>query len=130
MTPNPITSGAALEFSLTAGTSGPVKLGEVALLVYSALETRVAIVDLRPAGLPARLDAGQTWSASGTIPRLGLVEGDYRCGVFVNSSDYVGDALDLIELTVRGRDRAGELAPYAAGHRGFLELEARLNSSS
>lgn len=130
LTPNPIISGAALNFELTFGASGAVKLGEVALLVYSALETRVAIVDLRTAGLPVRLDAGQTWTASGTIPRLDLVEGDYRFGLFVNSSDYVGDALDLVELTVQDRGGAGALAPYAAAHRGFLELDARLNSPS
>ena len=126
--PNPVISGDGLRFSLTVGAKAAVKLTEVAVLIYSAFETRVAVIDLRSARLPARLDAGQTWTTEGTIANVNLVEGDYRLGLFVNSSDFAGDVTDLVELTVQARPRAGEHAPYAAAHRGFVELNVRVNA--
>jgi hypothetical protein len=128
LAPNPLGSGGRLSFSLTLGASTAVRLGEVAILIYSALETRVAVIDLRSAGLPARLDAQQSWTGSGTINAVNLVEGDYRCGLFVNSSDFIGDALDLLELTLHARDRASQHAPYDAAHRGVVEFDVQLNA--
>jgi lipopolysaccharide transport system ATP-binding protein len=127
VTPNPVSSGGAIELSLTLGATTPVKLGEVAVLVYSSLETRVAVVDLRSANLPARLDANAEWTATATIASLNLVEGDYRIGLFVSSSDLVGDVLDLAELTVHAREYA-TIAPYDAAHRGVVELDVRIHA--
>jgi len=126
VTPNPVVSGGAIDVAITLGSSAPVKLGEVAMLIYSSLETRVAVVDLRSAKLPVRLDAGDEWSARATIASLNLVEGDYRLGLFVNSSDFAGDVLDLAELTVQARGHAA-LAPYAAAYRGVVELDVRIH---
>jgi lipopolysaccharide transport system ATP-binding protein len=128
LAPNPVISGDVLRFALTVGATAAVKLAEVAVLIYSAFETRVAVIDLRSARLPARLDAGQTWTTEGTIANVNLVEGDYRLGLFVNSSDFAGDVTDLVELTVQARPRAGEHAPYAAAHRGFVELDVQVNA--
>ena len=127
VTPNPVASGGAMEISITLGAKTPVKLGEVAVLVYSSLETRVAVVDLRSANLPARLDASEQWTGGATIRNLNLVEGDYRIGLFVSSSDFAGDVLDLVELTVHARADA-TVAPYAAAHRGFVELDVRIHA--
>src|SRR5688500_1799732 len=121
LTPNPVTSGDPLRFSLTLAATAPMKLAEVAMLIYSALETRVAVIDLRAASLPARLEAGQTWSVAGSIPNVRFVEGDYRFGLFINSSDFVGDVTDLVELTVQAPPNTGPVVPYPAAHRGFVE---------
>ena len=126
ISPNPVASGDAVELEVELAATAPVKLGEVAVLVYSSLETRVAVIDLRSASLPARLDAEQVWTARASIARLNLVEGDYRVGLFVSSSDFVGDELDLVELTVQAR-RGATLAPYDAAHRGFVELDVRIH---
>jgi len=104
-----------------------VKIGEVAVLFYSSLETRVAVIDLRAANLPVRLDAGCEWTAHATIASLNFVEGDYRVGLFVNSSDFAGDVLDLADLTVHARGHA-TVAPYAAAYRGFVELDVRIHA--
>jgi lipopolysaccharide transport system ATP-binding protein len=127
VTPNPVASGGGAELSLTLGATAPVKLGEIAVLIHSSLETRVAVIDLRSANLPARLDVNEPWSARATIASVNLVEGDYRIGLFVGSSDFVGDVLDLVELTVQARDYT-TLAPYAAAHRGFVELDVRIHA--
>jgi len=127
VTPNPVASGGAIELSMTIGATAPVKLGEIAVLIYSSLETRVAIIDLRSANLPARLDANEQWSARATVASLNLVDGDYRLGLFVNSSDFAGDVFDLAELAVHARNHA-TLAPYEAAHRGFVELDVRIHA--
>jgi lipopolysaccharide transport system ATP-binding protein len=127
ITPNPVESGASIDVAITLSAIEPVKIGEVAVLFYSALETRVAVIDLRAANLPARLDAGREWTARATIASLNFVEGDYRVGLFVNSSDFAGDVLDLAELTVLARGHA-TVAPYAAAHRGFVELDVRIHA--
>jgi len=97
-------------------------------VISSALQTRVAVIDLRAVSLPRRLDAGQTWTAEGSIMSVRLVEGDYRLALFVNSSDFVGDVADLVELTVQARHTTGPLVPYPAVHRGFVELDVRVNA--
>ena len=127
ITPNPVGSGGAMDVAITLSAIEPVKIGEVAVLFYSSLETRVAVIDLRAANLPVRLDAGREWTARVTIASLNFVEGDYRVGLFVNSSDFSGDVLDLAELTVRARGNAA-VAPYAAAHRGFVELDVRIHA--
>src|SRR5687768_8563183 len=128
LTPNPVTSSEALRFSLTLAATAPTKLTEVAIVISSALETRVAVIDLRAVSLPIRLDAGQAWTADGSIMSVRLVEGDYRLALFVNSSDFVGDVADLVELTVQARHTTGPLVPYPAVHRGFVELDVRVNA--
>ena len=127
LTPNPVTSGQPMQFSLVIAAKAAVKLSEVAVLLYSAMETRVAVIDLRSAGLPVRLDSGQQWCAEGTIGNVSLVEGDYRLGLFVNSSDFAGDVDDIVELAVQARRRDG-LVPYAAAHRGVVELDVRIHA--
>jgi lipopolysaccharide transport system ATP-binding protein len=127
VTPNPVASGGALDVSITLGATAPVKLGEVAVLIYSSLETRVAVIDLRSANLPARLDVTEPWSARATIASMNLVEGDYRIGLFVSSSDFAGDVLDLAELTVHARAH-GSVAPYDAAHRGVVDFDVRIHA--
>ena len=127
LTPNPVISGDPLQFSLVIAATAAVKLAEVAVLLYSALETRVAVIDLRSAGLPIRLEAGQQWRAEGSIAHVSLVEGDYRLGLFVNSTDFAGDVDEIVELAVQARHRDG-LVPYAAAHRGFVELDVRIDA--
>src|SRR5687767_3055975 len=128
LTPNPVTSGETMRFSLVLAATAPTKLAEVAILIYSSLETRIAIIDLRTVSLPTRLEAGQTWTVDGGISSVRLVEGDYRFGLFVNSSEFIGDVTDVVELTVQARPHTGQVVPYSAVHRGFVELDVQVNS--
>ncbi|MDP2318344.1 MAG: ABC transporter ATP-binding protein [Acidobacteriota bacterium] len=125
--PNPVASGAAVEFVIAVRATGAVRINELAVLIYSTTEVRVAIVDLRAAGLPAVLSPGEARNVRGRILSLPLVEGDYRMGLYVGSSDFIGDLADLAQLTVHSGlgDRAH--TPYPAEHRGLLELEFRIH---
>jgi lipopolysaccharide transport system ATP-binding protein len=122
LSPNPVTSGAAVTISLSIHAHAAVRVGELAVLVYSAQEARVALCDFRSAPLPA-LAAGQTWTGTGQIKTLPLVEGDYRIGLYVAAGDFLGDLYDLLELTVDPRAPEDGQAPYPAAWRGVLDVE-------
>lgn len=124
LSPNPVESGAPLGFSLCFAARAAVKLTDLALLIYSSQEVRVAIVDLRSSGLPVVISEGDTWTISGEIKSLPLVEGDYRLGLYVACGDFNGSPLGLVELSVVGRPGTSAYVPYPAVHRGVVELAA------
>jgi lipopolysaccharide transport system ATP-binding protein len=128
LTPNPATSGARVCFSLELLAHQTTKVSELAFLIYSCLDARIAILDCRASGLPFTLSAGESQRITGWITTLPLVEGEYSFGLYLGSSDFIGDVLDLLTLSVTSHRRHGEYAPYPAPHRGVLELEFTVNS--
>lgn len=127
VSPNPVQGGGRVDFSLTFAASAASRISELALLIYSLQETRVAIVDLRLAGLPVSIAGGQSWSVSGWIDRLPLVEGDYRVGLGINSDTHTGDHMGLVDLRVSARQAPAGHVPYAAPFRGVVDLQVTLN---
>jgi len=127
VSPNPVRGGERVDFALTFDAASVSRISELALLVYSLQETRVAIVDLRMAGLPVSIASGQSWSVSGRIDSLPLVEGDYRIGIGINSDTYIGDQMGLVDLRVSARQARAGHVPYAAPYRGVVDLQVSLN---
>ncbi len=127
LTPNPALTGATVGFSVTFAAVQAIKVRELVLLIYSSLETRLAIIDLRSSGLPVSLSPGQEWAVKGQILKLPLVEGDYRFGLWVASSDFTGDVMDLVQLTMQGGADVHEHVPYPVEHRGVLELQFQVD---
>ena len=127
ITPNPLTSGESARFAIEMRARETARIGELALLLFSAQEMRVGIVDLRSSGLPALVAVGETWRLHGTIRHLPLVEGDYRIGLYAVAGDFHGNLLDLIELTVSARPGTAGHAPYSAAHRGVVEFDVAVD---
>ena len=123
ISPNPVSSGARVNVSMELAASAPVKITDLALLLYSSQQTRVAILDLRETSLPRSLSAGEVWRFEGAIPSLPLVEGEYDIGIGVRATGFTGDKLDLVRLNVTTRQRQLSYAPYDAADRGFVELD-------
>ncbi len=123
MAPSVVASGDRVTFTITLYAHVAARVGELAILIYSSHETRVAIVDLRACGLPVSLAPGQTWTLSGWIKSLPLVEGGYRIGLYAGAGEFLGNLFDLIELSVVRRPSANGFAPYPAVHRGVVELQ-------
>ena len=121
--PSAIQSGDRVEFKLAFRASAATSLRHVTLLIYSLQETRLAIVDLRIAGFPRSIAAGETWPLHGWIESLPLVEGDYRIGLGFSTDDAFEDKLGLVDLTVTPRPVDSSFVPYAAQYRGVVELE-------
>lgn len=127
--PNPIMNGEPLDFTLKIMPTRDTRVGDVHLLIYSTLGTRVAIVDLRQKnGEHYSLTKGTPLTLKGRISRLPLVEGDYKVGVCVACSEYHADFHDLRALSVCGRAATSANIPHRANYRGLVELESNFQS--
>ena len=120
--PNPVASGESLTFNLELSSSGPTQATEIAILIFSQLGTRVAIIDLRSNRHEYRFDAGRPLKLRGKVCSLPFVEGDYAVGLYLNCGDMRGDVLDLTTLSVTGRLPVPEIPPYSPNDRGFMDL--------
>jgi lipopolysaccharide transport system ATP-binding protein len=110
-------------FRVHLRTSANVAIEGLCGLVYSALDTRVAIIDLRvESGFP-RLQAGQELIVEVQAEDINMVEGQYKLGLYVHTNEINGDFLDLTAFEVSpGKPRTGVI-PYAPVHRGFVKLK-------
>jgi lipopolysaccharide transport system ATP-binding protein len=120
--PNPVETGASVDFSLEIGALEPCRISELSILLYSGLGARVAIVDLRSASLERRVTPEEPLSLRGRIREIPLVEGDYLVGLFLNSREIRGDVYDLTRLSVLRGDAESDLMPYLPHDRGLVEL--------
>src|SRR5262249_1068307 len=96
----------------------PGQLRECAVLFYSAKGVRLAIVDLRDAGIvPLRYKRGR-FALRIQINSLPLVEGDVVLGLYLVTDYFAGDLLELAELTVFEGSSAEGFVRYPANARG------------
>ncbi len=126
LSPNPVTSGGRVDFTIELHAREATKVGHLALLFYSTIEVRIAILDLRPMGFPLALSANESKQLRGSIATLPLVEGDYSVGFGIRTSDFAGDRLGLCDLRVAARPPLDGIVPYAAEYRGVVELDLAL----
>jgi ABC-type polysaccharide/polyol phosphate transport system ATPase subunit len=127
MLPATLESGQRLDFNVTVTARGTTVLRHLTLLIYSLQEARLAIVDLRGAGFPRTIAAGESSSVNGWITSVPLVEGEYRIGLGYSTDDHFEDKLGLADLTVTPRPDPSGLVPYAAQYRGVVELDFGLH---
>jgi homopolymeric O-antigen transport system ATP-binding protein len=120
--PNPIVSGTSLTYVLQFSSVVPAELAEIAILLYSSLGTRIAILDLRTTELDYRFGPGQPLRLRGRINSLPLVEGDYFLGLYVSCGDLQEDIYDLVSISVTHASRNQGFAPYSPHDRGVFEL--------
>jgi lipopolysaccharide transport system ATP-binding protein len=128
LVPATIESGAGLEFKLTVTARETTVLRHITLLLYSLQEQRLAIVDLRAAGFPRTVTAGESSSINGWITSVPLVEGEYRVGLGFSTDDHFEDKLGLVDLTVTPRPATTGVVPYASQFRGVVELDFGLEA--
>ena len=129
LSPNPVVSGGAVDFTIEFMARSAIKITDFALLIYSPLEVRVAIVDLRPIGFPLAFAANERRTLHGAITSLPLVDGEYDVGCGIRTSDFAGDRPGLHTLTVSARPPVGGVVPYAPEYRGAVDLEFRMHAS-
>jgi lipopolysaccharide transport system ATP-binding protein len=122
--PNRIASGdpATIEFEFTA--TRRVRLSDVAILIHSSSNTRVAIIDIRDSGiLPLSIKDGTILIRS-QIEGLPLVEGDYAIGLYLGSDDFRDNLLELAALTIVSPRSPSNLIPYPPHTRGVVVLQS------
>jgi lipopolysaccharide transport system ATP-binding protein len=124
--PQAVESGAPIRFKVSLQASTPVRLAHLCLLLYSSLDIRVAIIDLRRDEGPYALADGQILTIEAEVDRLDVVEGEYRIGLHLQGGTTRGDFLDLAHVEVLPRRLARSLLPYSVTYRGFVELTHRI----
>ena len=127
--PNPVASGQATTHP-GIGIHHEGSLNEMALLIYSSLGARIAVLDLRAHGISnLSVNPSSPLVLRGTIHSVPLVEGDYQVGFYLNTDGVTDNFLDLACLQViAATDRAH--VPYPAMHRGQVELDFSLAGNS
>lgn len=123
LTPNHLVSGEPLRFSIAFEATAATTVSELSLLIYSTQNVRLASLDCRACGLPKTFSAGRRWRVSGVIPSVPFVEGDYNLGLFLNTTGFLENVLDLATFTVRSRPAETGYAPYPVMYRGLVELD-------
>lgn len=121
-TPNPVRSGRPLEFSMSFRAHRNLTFRSLVMLIDSAQNTRVALVNLRSAGFPRELQANQTWKITGNLAALPLVEGDYSIGLTVNAGDFHENLFELVSVTVEPVPQDEGDVPIPLVYRGVVEL--------
>ena len=126
--PHAVETGAPLDFSIAFSSIEGEKLNELAVLIYSATGSRIAIMDLRPWGVRHLHVGVDGITLRGRIKALPLVEGKYQVGLYVVSDTQGGDFLDLGSFSVSTTIGRNGHIPYPAVYRGVVELDFTLDS--
>jgi lipopolysaccharide transport system ATP-binding protein len=126
VSPNPVDSAAPLTFSISFGARVATRVHELTVLFYSALDLRVAIVDVREL-LPVTVVPGEETTIDGRISSVPFVEGEYYVGLGIGTNDFHGNKPGLVRLTVTARPQRSHVVPHRAEYRGIVELETRLS---
>ena len=121
--PNPLKSGESIEFMLEFSCNQTILIKELAILIYSVLGLRVAIIDLRNEELSYTVDEINNLKVYGKIKELLLVEGDYTLGIYLSCDGFSGNILELVNLVVDSKQKKSTIIPYPAASRGLIELE-------
>lgn len=122
VTPDKTVSGKSSTFSLHISSSEHAEVKELAILFFTSLGTRIAILDLRTTTLDYRLAPAKPLKLHGRIHALPLVEGDYFLGLYINCGDFIGDVYDLAGFSVTLAPTKTEFPPYPPYERGIFEL--------
>ena len=125
--PNLVVSKCSTDFVVELLAIRAVTISAIALLVYSALGERVAILDLRQADGMFALDRSALLLIEGTVKSLPLVEGVYSVGIYLDYGVFHGNLLSLVELTVTNNPTKFGFAPYPPNSRGVVELDFKIS---
>ena len=128
VSPNPAESGSDLRFELNLVADSPLRLSEAALLVYALEGPRVAIVDLRDTGFPYAMQVGDRLQIQGELNSVPLVDRQYRLGLYINSGAFVGDVMDIANLTIAPGMGNSTHSRYPPEYRGWLEFNDTCSS--
>ena len=125
--PSAIESGEAVTITVAVRATTATVVSGLCILIHTAADVRVAIIDLRRADGPYRVAADQGLTVTVTVPSLAAVEGEYALGLYVESAQTSVNATDVCRLEVLPRPLRGGVVPYKVFHRGYLELPHRVD---
>jgi lipopolysaccharide transport system ATP-binding protein len=125
LNPSGITSGESVNFTIEFSTDRTTVIKDIAILIYSILGTRIAMIDLRKENIIYKVSDSETTTITGKIAKIPLIEGDYMVGLYIASADCWLTIMNLVNLAVGYKQtQSTDIIPYASKERGFVEIEA------
>jgi len=123
LSPSTVATKSNIDFYLELMSSRAVNIRGLAILVYSTLGERIAILDLRSIKGGNALDGMHPLLIEGRINSLPLVEGVYHIGIYIEYDAFRGNLLELIDLTVTNNQTNFGVVPYPPKARGYVEID-------
>jgi lipopolysaccharide transport system ATP-binding protein len=113
-----------IEFALRSAS--PTLLGHLCLIVYSAYDVRVGVIDLRPRRPPYVIPLEKRLSVRCRLNPTMLVEGDYQFGLYLVAGDTIVNVTDVFHIAISASaDMASgsdAFIAYPAQHRGVIDF--------
>ena len=125
--PNPVESGGDLRLELKLQASAPVQLVDGHFLVYALEGPRIGIVDLRPAGLPIIMKAGDNVRFEAVLRSIPLVDRQYRVALYIDAGVFAAD-VDVAILTVSPGQKSSAYATQLPQARGWVEFSTECSA--
>jgi lipopolysaccharide transport system ATP-binding protein len=122
--PNVFPIGTVIKVSIQIRATADVTLFGLCMIVSSELETRVALIDLRANQKPIRIAASAEATFDAVIENVNLVEGRYKLGLHINSTNTQRDFNDLGIIDVTPRIEDSPTIQYPVSLRGYVNLPA------
>jgi lipopolysaccharide transport system ATP-binding protein len=122
-----ITAHQNLEFNLEIASTEANHINSIALLLYDAMENKVAFIDLRCNDLSSASDDSHTVSVKGVLKNLPLLPGVYRLGMHIQSNLLYKDFFNLLEFEVLQQPLRDDNLPYPLHVRGRAEIDYDFN---
>jgi lipopolysaccharide transport system ATP-binding protein len=127
--PNPITTGDPAKFEISIKAENQITIYDLQMVLNDPTGFRIAMIDLRDARGPYRLNAGQKVAFSGEIARLPLVSGSYGAGIVLRTGHEQHEFYNRFYVEVRPQPPRGQLVPYAAQYQGTTALDYNFEMS-
>jgi lipopolysaccharide transport system ATP-binding protein len=116
-----------LEFNLEITSSQTNHINSIALLLYDAMENKVAFIDLRSNDLNNFSDESNTIAIQGVLKNLPLLPGVYRLGMHIQSNLLYKDFFGLLQFEVLQQPLRDDNLPYPLHVRGRTEIDYDFN---
>jgi lipopolysaccharide transport system ATP-binding protein len=121
--PNPVITGQPLELNLELQSSRAMRIDDLAVIIFDALNRRVALIDLRRAEGALKTNGHDNLRLRAALQSLPLTEGEYRIGMWIRCDDTSRAHNDLLMLDVVSDIGPGDFVPYHAMARGVVALD-------
>lgn len=110
-------------FVVSLRASAETRVAHLCGLVYSPLDIRVGVIDLRSDDGAYLIPAGATLTVRSTVRGFALVPGTYNVGLHLVADTVHSDFRDLTTVEVVHSVRRSAVVPYPAAARGLVEFE-------
>jgi lipopolysaccharide transport system ATP-binding protein len=122
---NKTNNGNELAFNIQIDQNEINVASGLALLIYNSMNERIAIVDMRSKQLFTTSSTKKSYSVTGSIKNLQLVEGTYDLGIYIESNKFQGNKYHISRFEIPSVER--DIVPYPVRDRGHVEVNATFN---